>query len=150
PPPHFLPPFSFNDPPPTHTYPLSLHDALPIFAEPVTRRPAELVDLLRVDRVAPVVPGPVLHGLDQGLGLAGELEDLAREDDVLEDRKSTRLNSSHLVISYAVFCLKKKINISADKIGGRPAGWHIRNNRDWEARAGLNVSNLTQQKGARI
>src|SRR5207237_10302485 len=51
-------------------------------AEPVTGRPAELVDLLRVDRVAPVVPGPVLHGLDQGLGLAGELEDLAREDDV--------------------------------------------------------------------
>src|SRR5256885_5411660 len=30
------------------------------------------------------------------------------EDDWLEDRKSTRLNSSHLVISYAVFCLKKK------------------------------------------
>src|SRR5256885_7084094 len=29
---------------------------------------------------------------------------------VLRDRKSTRLNSSHLVISYAVFCLKKKIN----------------------------------------
>src|SRR5256885_12671025 len=29
------------------------------------------------------------------------------------DRKSTRLNSSHLVISYAVFCLKKKITISA-------------------------------------
>src|SRR2546426_6580776 len=30
------------------------------------------------------------------------------EDSGLEDRKSTRLNSSHLVISYAVFCLKKK------------------------------------------
>src|SRR5256885_11545161 len=30
---------------------------------------------------------------------------------ILEDRKSTRLNSSHLVISYAVFCLKKKKNI---------------------------------------
>src|SRR5256885_248576 len=33
-----------------------------------------------------------------------------RFDDVLKDRKSTRLNSSHLVISYAVFCLKKKKN----------------------------------------
>src|SRR5256885_4445314 len=33
---------------------------------------------------------------------------LARELERLEDRKSTRLNSSHLVISYAVFCLKKK------------------------------------------
>src|SRR5256885_3218856 len=32
-------------------------------------------------------------------------------DRVAEDRKSTRLNSSHLVISYAVFCLKKKKNI---------------------------------------
>src|SRR5688500_19634152 len=33
-----------------------------------------------------------------------------QEDAVIEDRKSTRLNSSHLVISYAVFCLKKKNN----------------------------------------
>src|SRR3989454_12813006 len=33
-----------------------------------------------------------------------------REGDLLRDRKSTRLNSSHLVISYAVFCLKKKKN----------------------------------------
>src|SRR5256885_5425996 len=41
----------------------------------------------------------VEHGADGALG--------AR---VLEDRKSTRLNSSHLVISYAVFCLKKKNN----------------------------------------
>src|SRR5256885_5276335 len=31
--------------------------------------------------------------------------------DVVEDRKSTRLNSSHLVISYAVFCLKKKTHL---------------------------------------
>src|SRR3989454_3724855 len=35
---------------------------------------------------------------------AGELEQIG----VVQDRKSTRLNSSHLVISYAVFCLKKK------------------------------------------
>src|SRR5256885_8495877 len=32
----------------------------------------------------------------------------SKEDKAVEDRKSTRLNSSHLVISYAVFCLKKK------------------------------------------
>src|SRR2546426_9048406 len=44
------------------------------------------------------------------------------------DRKSTRLNSSHLVISYAVFCLKKKIRArvgrctarAADQVGGHP------------------------------
>src|SRR5256885_8540746 len=34
----------------------------------------------------------------------------------IKDRKSTRLNSSHLVISYAVFCLKKKKKINTDKI----------------------------------
>src|SRR5256885_12923638 len=36
------------------------------------------------------------------------VEDHARRIEKIEDRKSTRLNSSHLVISYAVFCLKKK------------------------------------------
>src|SRR5256885_12914216 len=36
-----------------------------------------------------------------------------REIDLAEDRKSTRLNSSHLVISYAVFCLKKKKHTNA-------------------------------------
>src|SRR3989449_11041696 len=52
-------------------------------AEAVARRPAELVDLLRVERVAPVVARPILHGLDQGLGLPQEMEDLARQHDVL-------------------------------------------------------------------
>src|SRR2546426_3144642 len=47
-------------------------------------------------------------GLTQG-GLWAALHQLAnRLATVVEDRKSTRLNSSHLVISYAVFCLKKK------------------------------------------
>src|SRR5256885_8576530 len=36
---------------------------------------------------------------------------LAHSIEVMQDRKSTRLNSSHLVISYAVFCLKKKKTI---------------------------------------
>src|SRR5438876_2519844 len=52
--------------------------------EPVTRRPAELAHRLRLARVAPVVAGPVLHRLDQRLGFPGELEDLPREDDVLD------------------------------------------------------------------
>src|SRR5256885_12227404 len=60
--------------------------------------------------------GPVVHGLgrgDAGVGVAhgGAGDAAALEDeaglDAEEDRKSTRLNSSHLVISYAVFCLKK-------------------------------------------
>src|SRR2546426_7285507 len=40
------------------------------------------------------------------------------EQDCSRDRKSTRLNSSHLVISYAVFCLKKKNNNSAQPAPG--------------------------------
>src|SRR6266496_9751 len=72
--------FFFNNPSNTEIYTLSLHDALPIFAEP--RQPE------RPRRRPPGRrPGPGRHLLD-------------------EDRKSTRLNSSHVEISYAVFCLK--------------------------------------------
>src|SRR5256885_6467057 len=42
-----------------------------------------------------------------------------------QDRKSTRLNSSHLVISYAVFCLKKKILTESDM--GKDGNWRRRN-----------------------
>src|SRR6266700_2664088 len=72
--------FFFNDTATTEIYTLSLHDALPICG---------------ADRVVPFrahvrqeVPHPV----------------------AVADRKSTRLNSSHVTISYAVFCLKKKKN----------------------------------------
>src|SRR2546426_6935453 len=64
-------------------------DALPIF-----RRPPRLVEARTVPREDQV-----------DVGAAVGDEDLLP---VEEDRKSTRLNSSHLVISYAVFCLKKK------------------------------------------
>src|SRR2546429_6601786 len=64
-------------------------------------------------RVAPGVlaevhpkPGKEVLGADVG----GELLEHARALGVGEDRKSTRLNSSHGYISYAVFCLKKKKN----------------------------------------
>src|SRR5256885_12513853 len=57
------------------------------------------------------IPGVIAKGLepDQGLGdgVRSQLGFLSNEP----DRKSTRLNSSHLVISYAVFCLKKKNNM---------------------------------------
>src|SRR5256885_12679981 len=51
------------------------------------------------------VDPPPRHALVRGLR-EDALGDVARRDEI--DRKSTRLNSSHLVISYAVFCLKKK------------------------------------------
>src|SRR6476660_10071150 len=78
--------FFFNDTATTEIYTLSLHDALPISeaAAPAVRS-AEDAGLLEV-----VVATD--HGPDR------------------VDRKSTRLNSSHQIISYAVFCLKKKKN----------------------------------------
>src|SRR4051795_7251917 len=72
--------FFFNDTPPPEIYPLSLHDALPISSR---RRPAPRPRTPR----RPRPPAP-------------------RARPATADRKSTRLNSSHTLISYAVFCLK--------------------------------------------
>src|SRR5256885_12913789 len=77
--------FFFNDTATTEIYTLSLHDALPISGVP---RQSRVFQYSRRGKA----PG-------------------ARSNDwrvFQADRKSTRLNSSHLVISYAVFCLKKK------------------------------------------
>src|SRR3712207_9375512 len=87
--------FFFNDTATTEIYTLSLHDALPISqtllrslpAQPAAQEPAH-------ERV------PGAHGVEHLHGEAGH-----------QDRKSTRLNSSHANISYAVFCLKKKKKI---------------------------------------
>src|SRR2546426_12300368 len=75
--------FFFNDTATTEIYTLSLHDALPIYR--ISTRPS--ATWKRMDR--PLSPPTA----SRAMGI---------------DRKSTRLNSSHLVISYAVFCLKKK------------------------------------------
>src|SRR5438067_13733576 len=82
--------FFFNDTATTEIYTLSLHDALPIFRLPAEQRPL-LPDRLRGARVGPAA--------------AARARQARRRD-----RKSTRLNSSHVSISYAVFCLKKKKN----------------------------------------
>src|SRR5690606_40287530 len=91
----------FNHTSPNRTYTLSLHDALPILQ---------------------LVSDEIYHGLSY----TGQLHtawEFSREAIVVNsfskywcmtgwrDRKSTRLNSSHVKISYAVFCLKKKKNI---------------------------------------
>src|SRR5256885_11623870 len=75
--------FFFNDPATPEIYPLSLHDALPISRSGATASSSGSRPSARSTRT----------------GGSGALTG---------DRKSTRLNSSHLVISYAVFCLKKK------------------------------------------
>src|SRR5256885_7123114 len=82
--------FFFNDTATTEIYTLSLHDALPIWRG----------SWITCVRFWPPLPAPVATAIS----IAGASLPL--------DRKSTRLNSSHLVISYAVFCLKKKKNQS--------------------------------------
>src|SRR3712207_9266969 len=95
--------FFFNDPATTEIYTLSLHDALPIFRHldppsQVAQERHELAAAARHGAVGEEVPhDPPLGGLVE----VGHHRPAA-------DRKSTRLNSSHANISYAVFCLKKK------------------------------------------
>src|SRR2546430_6189023 len=96
--------FFFNDTATTEIYTLPLHDALPIYAQ--TQTGSNPPDMIRPP------------GTEHDPGQNGQLRDAARPQDELEvghgasiggsDRKSTRLNSSHSQISYAVFCLKKK------------------------------------------
>src|SRR2546429_7383235 len=89
-----IPPFFFfNDTATTEIYTLSLHDALPISTEPA---PGGHAGLSRGGHQEPA------SGRDRAR--------LARRgaSPVDRDRKSTRLNSSHRHISYAVFCLEKK------------------------------------------
>src|SRR3712207_7769797 len=87
--------FFFNDTATTEIYTLSLHDALPIFA-------LGLVVYLCFGAIDAVraLPGARVLGAVRGRLPAVRLRP--------RDRKSTRLNSSHANISYAVFCLKKK------------------------------------------
>src|SRR2546430_15091231 len=96
--------FFFNDTATTEIYTLSLHDALPIFVSEAN------LEKLRERGAQYVVgtPRSQLKQYEQQL-LQGEWQDISKE--VKVDRKSTRLNSSHSQISYAVFCLKKKKTI---------------------------------------
>src|SRR5256885_3686718 len=88
--------FFFNDTATTEIYTLSLHDALPISQRPRVRT------MLRIHQSAKAYAPEQLAILQQAFD-SGRRKSTRRGD-----RKSTRLNSSHLVISYAVFCLKKK------------------------------------------
>src|SRR2546427_12586082 len=86
--------FFFNDTATTEIYTLSLHDALPISVLQGQRR-------YLAGRVADL-QGPSFDDHHHARGLVLVFR---------RDRKSTRLNSSHSQISYAVFCLKKKKKI---------------------------------------
>src|SRR2546422_5262732 len=91
--------FFFNDTATTEIYTLSLHDALPIWTRPISQG----------IRLAPArtssSDGPRTRRLCS-----------RRTMTIGADRKSTRLNSSHGYISYAVFCLKKKKNTTKESL----------------------------------
>src|SRR5258707_10737276 len=101
--------FFFNDTATTEIYTLSLHDALPILKGNLLS--GALTEMKVVERVE-----DGSGRIDLPARLTGKLVRRAG------DRKSTRLNSSHANISYAVFCLKKK-NV---RYGGGDIGrsWH--------------------------
>src|SRR5256885_6712447 len=91
-----LPFFFFNDTATTEIYTLSLHDALPIC------HPGSLLGSTH---------SQILSGIPESVQYINlQFADYLSYAGLSRDRKSTRLNSSHLVISYAVFCLKKKKN----------------------------------------
>src|SRR5207244_12034430 len=103
-----------NPPASPHLSPLSLHDALPISGPPVAQPhlpvhgKARLLQLLddRRHRSAVEDRGRDLDSKCVSNPTEVGLEDLAQVHSArhAEDRKSTRLNSSHQIISYAVFC----------------------------------------------
>src|SRR5207244_11452046 len=97
--------FSFNDTTPTETYTLSLHDALPI-CDLAAARSALVLEI----GAAPANPPPATrcHAPPQSLRNIRSAASENTAPALAKDRKSTRLNSSHQIISYAVFCLKKK------------------------------------------
>src|SRR5207249_11831053 len=92
----------------TRFFSLSLHDALPIFLK---RSPTSLIDALTVF-VFSSFGSAQLSLFCQFLRLRKELLCIFGDS---QDRKSTRLNSSHVSISYAVFCLKKKSIITTKR-----------------------------------
>src|SRR3712207_7993949 len=91
--------FFFNDTATTEIYTLSLHDALPI-----SRHTNEHVgEIALLDTVA--LRSASVRSLERIVLARISANDFTK---IAADRKSTRLNSSHANISYAVFCLKKK------------------------------------------
>src|SRR5258707_4494208 len=100
--------FFFNDTATTEIYTLSLHDALPISVSPADFA----LSSYAVNRACGATPSrsPQMRTCGTPRG----------------DRKSTRLNSSHANISYAVFCLKKKIQRGRARLSMQPESTRAR------------------------
>src|SRR2546430_4933118 len=99
----FLIVFFFNDTATTEIYTLSLHDALPI-----SRRSRAPSDGRRRVQCRSRGRRPIVRVASPSTRLRRPRRARSRFAPPEGDRKSTRLNSSHSQISYAVFCLKKK------------------------------------------
>src|SRR2546430_9677845 len=96
--------FFFNDTATTEIYTLSLHDALPILHKGVGS------PVMRVFAGITYAPDRRDRDHDGVPDVDDKCPDVPEDKDGFqEDRKSTRLNSSHSQISYAVFCLKKNL-----------------------------------------
>src|SRR2546429_5202665 len=93
--------FFFNDTATTEIYTLSLHDALPICTTIAARH---------------ITPPHAAQRARSNARSSAATRQAARKTPAGRDRKSTRLNSSHGYISYAVFCLKKKKNKAKRKL----------------------------------
>src|SRR3712207_8221868 len=100
--------FFFNDTATTEIYTLSLHDALPISGPPADRGAGDAGQGVRTGRGELVQREAGRHPRDRPAVQGGPGGRRLGGADGQGDRKSTRLNSSHANISYAVFCLKKK------------------------------------------
>src|SRR5690606_41369978 len=95
-------------PPPPEPYPLSLPDALPILGGAAAEGEVRVGEHGGDAHAEARAGGIGDLQLAERERLIDQLEAVVRVEREVEDRKSTRLNSSHVKISYAVFCLKKK------------------------------------------
>src|SRR5207244_12743017 len=97
-------PFVLSEPATPHSYPLPLHDALPISSRGMGFFCSTTSRSARVTRGG----GTASIACSSPIGTCTTATARRRCSGATADRKSTRLNSSHQIISYAVFCLKKK------------------------------------------
>src|SRR3989442_10808206 len=105
--------FFFNDTATTEIYTLSLHDALPILATKVVVIGKPLgPDISVLSSPYPSTATTYSSGTKKVIAVLG-------------DRKSTRLNSSHVRISYAVFCLKKKTQAQQIGVSKKKSGFTL-------------------------